>query len=744
MSGPDGGATLPGPGRSKDRPASREGTDMTHALTSVIDVAAQPLNGVRLRAVEYLRVSTEEQAKGYGIAYTGKKTTKYIADKGWEYIDRYADEGVSGSLQANEREDLKRLMTDARKQPRPFDVVVVHEERAIGRAGRAFWPWVWELEDPLGVFVAVVKGDYYNTTPEGRSRMRKAADYAEDEREKIRDRTQGGLQEKAESGGYVGGTVPYGWRIQDQGKKGESRLVLDIFEEDGFLKGEAITLRHARMLISDDGLDWTEAALRLNVEGMLNRSGRPWSRENLKSRLMSRAVLEGIQVYRDANSRDSRYGRGTVVDSEGNPVYGATVEIGLEPVFTEYQVKQLKRAAEKISTRRAPKSGKQVYPLSKRIDSLCGSYYVGRVQTSTGERTYVCSGKNEKYAGAETCKCSQIYAGQIEAAVWEKVTQLLRNTDELMRLAGEWVDMTLGFHDAHADRIESLDGEISVQQRAIATVMGTTATQAAQMGLDEKDAQQLVTQAVKPLGDELERLKALRGEAVAWQQETLAAEERARDLRALAEMARAEMPNMPLREQSDVVDLADIRVKIAGPVPVKRARAECAVGAWFMARGEQIPTGVCDARWALIEPLVKRTGRGSGKKTDLPLRQSVEAILWKARTAEGWAPAAARLERGVAKSLMSRWARWSEDGTWGRVVAALAGVETVPVPKPSNAVQLPDLEVSGAVDPRLLLEDSATHDQMDASRTTMSWQAAMTVRAIPGRPSRRAAPGCGS
>lgn len=714
---------------------------MTHALTSAIDVSVQALNAPPLRAVEYLRVSTEEQAKGYGIAYTGKKTKKYIADKGWEYIGRYADESVSGSLPANERKDLKRLMTDARKQPRPFDVVVVHEERAIGRAGRAFWPWVWELEDPLGVFVAVVKGDYYNTTPEGRSRMRKAADYAEDEREKIRDRTQGGLQEKAESGGYVGGTVPYGWRIQDQGIKGESRLVLDIYEEDGFLKGEAITLRHARMLVSDDGLDWTEAALRLNLEGMLNRSGGPWSRENLKSRLMSRAVLEGVQVYRDTKSRDSRYGRGTVVDAEGNPFFGTTVAINLEPVFTEYQVKQLKRAAEKIGTRRAPKSGKQIYPLSKRIDSLCGSYYVGRVQTSTGERTYVCSGKNEKYPGMETCTCSQLDAGHIEVAVWEKVTDLLQNTNELMRLAGEWVDMTLGFQNAHVDRIESLDGEIEVQRRAIATVMGTTATQAAQMGLGEEDAQKLVTQAVKPLGDELERLKGLRKEALVWQQETLTAEKRARDLRALAEIARDEMPNMTLRAQSEIVDLADIRVRIMGPVPVRKARAECAVGAWFKAHDDQIPTGVSDARWALIEPLVKKTGRGSGKKTDLPLRQSVEAILWKARTAEGWAPAAARLERGVAKSLMSRWTRWSQDGTWGRVVAALAGVETVPVPEPANEAQLPDLEVSGAVDPSLLLEDSATHDQTDASRTTMSWQAAMTVRAIPGRPSRRAAPG---
>ncbi|WP_413254162.1 hypothetical protein [Streptomyces decoyicus] len=43
--------------------------------------------------------------------------------------------------------------------------------------------------------------------------MRKDADYAEEERELIRERTQGGVQEKAEEGGCPGGVAPYGWRI---------------------------------------------------------------------------------------------------------------------------------------------------------------------------------------------------------------------------------------------------------------------------------------------------------------------------------------------------------------------------------------------------------------------------------------------------------------------------------------------------------------------------------------------------
>ncbi|MEU0672743.1 recombinase family protein [Streptomyces sp. NPDC006172] len=86
-----------------------------------IDVVARAGIGVdTLRAVDYLRVSTEEQAKGFGISYTGKRTANHIRKKGWEHVRTYADEGVSGSLDHTERPDLKDLMRDAQQSPRPL------------------------------------------------------------------------------------------------------------------------------------------------------------------------------------------------------------------------------------------------------------------------------------------------------------------------------------------------------------------------------------------------------------------------------------------------------------------------------------------------------------------------------------------------------------------------------------------------------------------------------------------------
>lgn len=251
----------------------------------------------------YLRVSTEEQKKGYGITYSGKRVVKHITTKGWALVDVFADEGFSGSLDHNKRPDLKRLMEMAKQEPRPFGLVCVYQERAIGRRDKAFWPWVWKLEDDHNIFTAVVKGDYDNTTDEGRSKMRKAQDRAEDELVTIRDRTQGGIQEKAEEGGYTGGNVPFGWRIEGQGKKGESRVVLDTGKA-----GEWLTLAEGRRLAVKHRGDWRAVALGLNAANLFTRSGTAWSRENARARIMSHAVLESEIVFRNTSSKSARSG----------------------------------------------------------------------------------------------------------------------------------------------------------------------------------------------------------------------------------------------------------------------------------------------------------------------------------------------------------------------------------------------------------------------------------------------------
>lgn len=633
----------------------------------------------QLRAVDYLRVSTEEQAKGYGIAYSGKKAVKHIKAKGWEHVGTFADEGFSGSLEAHDRPDLKRLMEQARQQPRPFDVVTVSEGRAIGRTGRAFWRWVWELED-LGVFVAVVKGDYDNTTDAGRGRMRKDADYAEEERETIRSRTQGGIQEKAEDGGHPGGQARYGYRIADQGKKGLSRLVLD--ECDGGqacsrtqpcdAMHETAALRRGRSLFVEAGV-WTKAVLRLNAEGYVNRAGKPWTVPNFRSRLMA-AIENAPYVFRSAAN--------AALDGDGRPVWGESIAIQLPPVFTDDEVAEFRTAA---SPRlRVRSTAGRVYTLTGRIKSLCGRYYTGATHSKAETAHYRCAGKTNAVPGAAVCACPQIDAHGVETWVWDQIRSTLSDVDQLKALAAQELERTAGQQMDHSSRLADLDQQVAEQSEAVEVAMTMAARQAAKRGLTGTDAEASVDRVVNPLLEELKHLEEMRGEVSAWQRELAEAEGRARDLTSLAELAsRNYGGDLAPGRQRELLNLLEVTACVTAPPPPMRKGAQCTLAQWFRDNDRLVPV-LDDAGWQAASPILG------------DCRTILEALLRKASTGARWS----ELEAVYGTTaLRSYWGRWKRSGAWEKAMQALPE-EGLPVPRQHP---LPALNLHGRLQPSLIL-----------------------------------------
>ncbi|WP_366916498.1 recombinase family protein [Streptomyces sp.] len=181
---------------------------------------------------------------------------------------------------------------------------------------------MWALED-IGVYVAVVADDYDNTTTEGRKKMRRDAEYAETEWETIRDRTQGGLQEKAEltPAAHIGGRPPYGYRIANKGTPG-SYLVVD---ED-----EAKVIKRVYDLVVSEGLNLRKATIRLNSDGIKSRTGKSWTRDNLRDRVMPTPVLDAVLVFRGKHAK---------TDEDGTPLWGDSIriELALFPNLSSYR-----------------------------------------------------------------------------------------------------------------------------------------------------------------------------------------------------------------------------------------------------------------------------------------------------------------------------------------------------------------------------------------------------------------------
>ncbi|MGW9026735.1 recombinase family protein [Streptomyces sp. NPDC055722] len=240
------------------------------------------------------RVSTAEQLQGYGLEVQDEACLVYVNGKGWQLHDVYKDEGESGSLTS--RPGFDRLMADARAGL--VDVVVVHKWDRVGRTGRAFWRWIWELED-LGVEIVSVSQQIDTTTTQGKLMLQQYAAFAEFEYNLIRERTQAGLQAKAARGGWPGGEPPYGYRIEGKGKKG-SYLVLD--------EREVSILRRLWKMAVEEGLNTREMAARLSAEQLFTRSGKPWSHSNVRGKLVSDSTLKAITTFRNPDRAHAGHG----------------------------------------------------------------------------------------------------------------------------------------------------------------------------------------------------------------------------------------------------------------------------------------------------------------------------------------------------------------------------------------------------------------------------------------------------
>src|SRR5258708_6658131 len=79
----------------------------------------------KILAAIYARVSTQEQAQGKAsIPNQLELSHRIIDEKGWQFIQEYRDEGVSGHL-TEERYGLQSMLRDARQHK--FDLIVVKD-----------------------------------------------------------------------------------------------------------------------------------------------------------------------------------------------------------------------------------------------------------------------------------------------------------------------------------------------------------------------------------------------------------------------------------------------------------------------------------------------------------------------------------------------------------------------------------------------------------------------------------------
>jgi DNA invertase Pin-like site-specific DNA recombinase len=158
------------------------------------------------RAALYLRVSTDGQT----VDNQRLALEAVCEQRGWEVVEVYADNGVSGAKGRNQRAGLDALLKDAARGR--FNVVLAW---ALDRLGRSLMDLLDTLSELDAVSVALVLHQQAidTTTPAGRMFFQVTGAFAEFERGMIRSRVVAGL-ERARSRGVRLGRPRTGAKVE--------------------------------------------------------------------------------------------------------------------------------------------------------------------------------------------------------------------------------------------------------------------------------------------------------------------------------------------------------------------------------------------------------------------------------------------------------------------------------------------------------------------------------------------------
>lgn len=398
-----------------------------------------------IRAAIYLRVSTEEQARhGFSLAAQREACRERARQLGAAEIVEFADEGVSGALL--QRPGLSALREALRSGAVQL-VVALDPDRLARNLSHQLL--LTEEIERARARLEFVNFEWRNT-PEGQLFYAVRGAIAQYEKEKIRERTSRGRQQKAKSGRLPLAFRPYGY---DYDRTTAMLVVNDA---------EAEVVRRIFRWFVTDGLGPNGIAQRLNQLGIPARKGGLWHR-NVVRQILCNPVYTGT-FY--ANRYDTsglglnrhRPPEERVAATLRPPVEWIAIPVpALVDRATWEQAQQLLQQARRLWSGRP----RAEYLLSGLVVcGRCGRGMTGLRAKEWGRRRriYTCrrGGQGAREGG---CGC-RVDAERLERLVWNQLSVWLGDPEDLYRaLAAEEENAAL---KAELDQV--CQGLVRVQQ----------------------------------------------------------------------------------------------------------------------------------------------------------------------------------------------------------------------------------------------------------------------------------------
>ncbi|WP_342781919.1 recombinase family protein [Streptomyces griseorubiginosus] len=622
--------------------ASLEGTDMQQGTAPHAEDTDR--RSPALAVAAYMRVSTAEQKRRYGVPAQAEATRAFVKQRAtWRLEGTWEDLGESGSTTS--RPGLNELLAEIVEGR--VDVVVVSSLDRLGRTEAAIWHCLWQIED-AGAAVECCDLDLGEPGLDKWLTIDRPARSVEADYSRIVTRTQSGRQLKAVDGGWPGGPAPYGYRISGKGAFG-STLEVD--------PTEAAVVRLLADLVIEGGSTLMDLAEELNRRGIPTRSGKPWTRANLHRRLKGAAFL-GEAVFRRPDQQWG--GHCTRLDDSGQPLYGESVVIPLPAILAADRIHAFQRALAELARPRRTPLGE--YPLTGRVHGPCGRPYVGCFRSNDGVRTYRCSGWQQNVS----CGCPYLRADYVEEQVARYVNVLLASMPlpdrPMMPLSSE-VQTRLNLH---VERVRSLERLVAQGAEELDGLRRQTLPSS------------VVAAAVRQLRADQGALVRVLAHARDWLEELDAQAGRDGRLSAVLGATAPDSQDLSPSEQRHLIESLGVRVDIADREFRYREGTKCLTMQWHEGTATPVPPDPTDTQWARIDEFLRSRYRPHHFRSPLDLRAALTGMLHRLRTGVLWRDLPERF--GDPRKVRFRQRTWLADGVWAEIMKLLGeGGEGTPV-----------------------------------------------------------------
>ncbi len=209
-------------------------------MGEVIKIEATKQQDAKLKVAAYCRVSSRSEEQLHSYAAQVQYYRKYIARQAdWQFVDIYADEGITGTS-AKKREEFQRLLHDC--QMGRIDKVLVKSVSRFARNAYDCLKAIRELkENGVSVYFEEQNIDTLAMGPEFFVAIHSTL--AQRDSESISGNMQWSYQKRMENGNFITCKAPFGYKIVERSKLLIDEECAEIvrFVFDRYLNGMAIS-----------------------------------------------------------------------------------------------------------------------------------------------------------------------------------------------------------------------------------------------------------------------------------------------------------------------------------------------------------------------------------------------------------------------------------------------------------------------------------------------------------------------